>query len=181
MCYFFQNFYLGFVKKLKQSGKGDIQHHKEIPEPSVRKLNELLILLQKIMNCKNKDDTEYKMLISKLPKGYQDSYHKLLQWSMIYVILFAFARRASEGVDALTTRHFEKVYDEENTIISLKLCIKLSKIISKFRFFFLFLKSFLIRINYKFTKLFFSICIKGVTVNVWKTEGFCHLLILKMG
>ena len=32
---------------------------------------------------------------------------------MIYVILFAFARRASEGVDALTTRHFEKVYDEE--------------------------------------------------------------------
>ena len=65
------------------------------------------------MNCKNKDDFEYKKLISKLPKGYQDSYHKLLQWSMIYVILFAFARRASEGVDALSTRHFEKVYDEE--------------------------------------------------------------------
>ena len=101
------------MKKLKQSGKGDTQHHKEIPESSVRKLNELLILLQKIMNCKQKGGTTYQELVSKLPKNFQDSYHRLLQWSVIYVILFAFARRASEGVDALTKKHFEKFYDEE--------------------------------------------------------------------
>ena len=111
-----QNFYLGFVKKLKQAGKGDTQHREEIPDAAFQKLMELMILIQKIMRCKEKNSPEYQDLISQLPEAYRDSYHKILQWLVIFEILFTFGKRAVEGIADFTKSTFEKLYNEENDV-----------------------------------------------------------------
>ena len=109
----FQNFYAGFIKKLKSEGRGDTEHRKEIPTSSLKVIMDLLRLLQEILRCEDKKTPEYRNLIEKLPKDYQDSYHILIQKGVVYLLISLFGRRARENTDALTKAHFEKMYDEE--------------------------------------------------------------------
>ena len=75
-----------------------------------------MVLMQKIMKCRDIDTSEYVELISELPEDFQDSYHRLLRWLVMFELLFCFAKRAVEGVDKLTKSHFEKLFDEENNV-----------------------------------------------------------------
>ena len=110
----FQNFYAGYIKRLKSSGKGDTDHRQEIPQSSLDAIMDLLILLQKILRIKNKKSPEYHNLVSKLPEDYKNDYHFLMQKGMVFMILSLFARRAKEGMDKLTKSHFEKKYCDQN-------------------------------------------------------------------
>ena len=116
LIFSFQNYYLGFKKKLKAAGRGDPKHNEEIPKSSLVKIMDLLKKLQATFRAaKNfgKDSAEYKKLVAELPDGYQDRYHFLLQYAAGYLLLSLFARRGREGIDTLTKKHFEKVFDEE--------------------------------------------------------------------
>ena len=108
-----QNFYAGFIKKSKSEGKGDTDHRKEIPKSSLEAIMNLMKLLQEILRC-DKNSPKYKELVEKLPEGYQDYSHFLVQKVMVYILLSLIGRRGREGLDSLTKSHFEKMFDEEN-------------------------------------------------------------------
>ena len=110
---FFQNFYVQFVKKLKTVGKGETNHRPPAANSSIQSINELAMLLQEIMECKDKNTDEYRELIKKLPEGYQNCYHVLVLKVVIYIVLILFARRAKERLDTLTKAHYVKKYDDE--------------------------------------------------------------------
>ena len=65
------------------------------------------------MVCPTKASKEYKSLIGKLPKVYQNSYNKLLQYGAYMIIGLHFAKRANKGMDKLTNMHFQKFFDED--------------------------------------------------------------------
>ena len=119
LIFSFQNYYLGFKKKLKAAGRGDPKHNEEIPKSSLDRIMVLLRKLQAIFRAaKNfgKNSAEYKKAVAELAEladGYQNRYHFLLQYAAGYLLLSLFARRGREGIDTLTKKHFEKVFDEE--------------------------------------------------------------------
>ena len=66
------------------------------------------------MSPKDKISPDYQKLVAKLPKGYENCYHFLIQYGVVFIVLSLFGRRAREGIDFLTKSHFQKKYDEEN-------------------------------------------------------------------
>ena len=54
MILFFQLFWGGYLKELKDQGRLDTTHKEEIPTSSMVKLQELLVLLQNIQQCPKK-------------------------------------------------------------------------------------------------------------------------------
>lgn len=48
---------------------------------------------------KEKDYEKYKNLIKQLPNGYENEYHRLLQYGMLVIICLHFARRGGEGIN----------------------------------------------------------------------------------
>ena len=111
---FLQNFYIGYARKLKFLGRGDTSHRQQIPDSSMDAIMGLLRLLQGILRCKDKEDKpEYRDLVEKLPTGYEDIYHFLIQYAIVFQILSLFGKRAKEGIDTLTKGHFEKKYDDK--------------------------------------------------------------------
>ena len=115
-CLFFQNFWNGYILRLKAEGKADTQHTEAIPQESQDSIMDLIVLLQAIMGCKDKDTEEYRNLVSKLPEQYQDCYHFLMQYALYYIFAFLYARRGAQGIDLLSKSHFEKLWDEDNKI-----------------------------------------------------------------
>ena len=68
----------------------------------MKKIREHLILYNKIMEAKMKedqteDDPQYLELIDQLPKAYRNSYHRLLQWGFQFIVMGNTAKRAREG------------------------------------------------------------------------------------
>ena len=98
---------------MKANSKGDTQHREEIPTDSWESIMDLLKILQAIMRSK-KDTPEYMENVKKLPLEYQDSYHFLMHYAIIFLLLALFARRGREGIDSLTKSHFEKKFDKKN-------------------------------------------------------------------
>ena len=90
-------FWSGYLKELKNLGRNDVTHNKEIPRSSVIKINENLALLLKLMQCDKNDRVKYNNLVQQLPLEYQDDYHKLLQFGTFYIIGMHFAKRGKEG------------------------------------------------------------------------------------
>ena len=93
----FQKFWGGYVKELKSQGRWDEDHKDEIPAPTMARLQEILVLLQKIMLCEKKTCAEYKSLVSQLPESYKNNYHRLIQCGGYMIVGLQFARRANEG------------------------------------------------------------------------------------
>jgi hypothetical protein len=51
------------------------------------------------MECdKKKENKKYKNLVQQLPNGYENEYHRLLQYGMMVIICLHFARRGGEGI-----------------------------------------------------------------------------------
>ena len=94
-------------------------------------LQKLLVVLQKIMDCPDKDSLEYKELIKDLPMGYEKSYHRLIQYGAIMIICLHTGRRGREGIDELTKSHFMKKTTEEDGVHYAKIKGELSKNHSK--------------------------------------------------
>ena len=76
----------------------DTTHNDEIPADSMYKLQALLVVLQQIMECEDKKSTEYEYLMTKLPEGYRNSYHRLLQYGAMFILCLHCARRGREGM-----------------------------------------------------------------------------------
>ena len=73
----------------------------------------MLVILQAIMEIKDKDSIEYQTLVDKLPTAYRDTYHKLIQKGMQFIFMSLLAKRGREGIDKVQKNDFEKCYDED--------------------------------------------------------------------
>ena len=88
----FKLFWTGYIRTLKKKGLGDTKHNKEIPKGHLVKINELLILLHKVMNGEAFliDDTKsppvktsnpsYVDLLDQLPKKLDEKGKKYIIW-----------------------------------------------------------------------------------------------------
>ena len=106
----FQSFFNGLLGKLKQEGYGSTAHHDEIDEESQRRIEDLLVLLQTIMETK-KDDPKYKELIKKLPVEWRSKYHYLIQWGAQYLLMLHTAKRGREvNIHSFTLINFLEMF-----------------------------------------------------------------------
>ena len=102
---------------MKSEGRADTKHNDPIDEDTEEKLNDLMALLQKVMEEKDRTSENYKKLLLDLAclvPGYENSWHKLVQWCMMYIIMKYHARRGREGMDELKKCSFAKTYDAKN-------------------------------------------------------------------
>ena len=99
---------------MKSEGRADTKHNDPIDEDTEEKLNDLMALIQKIMEEKDRTSENYKKLLLDLPAGYQNSWHKLASWCIMYIIMKYHARRGREGMNMLKKSSFVKTYDAKN-------------------------------------------------------------------
>jgi hypothetical protein len=105
--------YGGLIKKLKNDGKTVTIHTKEIPKLALVKMFKMLDTLHHLITV-DKNGQEYADLVKQVPPEYQDKYHYLLQWGIMFILALHYCRRAREGIDSLTKHHIEKQKDEES-------------------------------------------------------------------
>ena len=120
---FFQEFHKGYLKEeLKRKGRADTRHNRPLENPSLIKIQELLVLLLKLMKSdKAHIDAsdispgflDYYALKAQLPEQYRDNWHTLLPYASMWLISLLTGRRAREGLDQLKKADFAKFYDEE--------------------------------------------------------------------
>jgi hypothetical protein len=115
-------FWSGYLKELKNLGRNDVTHNEEIPRSSIIKINEILAVLLKLMQCDKGDQVKYRNLVQELPLEYQDDYHRLLQCGTFYVIGMHFAKRGKEGKSSNDIAIFVSSLKNQKTIgfISIK-------------------------------------------------------------
>ena len=106
----FNNFYSGFIKKLKRAGKADTRHNPEIPAHTQRTLHILFGHLQGVLNAR--DCHEYEQMLQNLPEKCRDNYHDLLQKAVMYIVIMFDCRRGLEGLAAMERNFFCKKWDE---------------------------------------------------------------------
>ena len=97
----FQQFWGGYIKELKEEGRNDTSHNKEIPPASLIEIIMMLSLLQQIMECDKSRHLEYQSLIQKLPQDYKNTYHRLIQYGAMFIVCMHTARRGREGIGKL--------------------------------------------------------------------------------
>jgi hypothetical protein len=104
-CQKFTAFYKGFVKTLKKNGKGDTKHRVEIPNHSLVKLNNMLILICDLMATKDK--LKMVNLLAGLPPQNRSNFHYLTQWGALYILMSQTAKRGREGLDEFKKEYLE--------------------------------------------------------------------------
>jgi hypothetical protein len=121
----YNKFMKGLLKDLKQNGKGDVQHKDPIDGDTLAKIYQLFQLVQEAY--KSRGEADYLEKLGKIPKEYQDCYHRLMQMGAQFVLQMAEAKRAREGLhdmkkDALTLfedrkthfKYFQKTVGEKS-------------------------------------------------------------------
>ena len=93
-----QSFYKGFIKELKSLGRADTRHNDAIDEVTEGKIDDLLSLLQKLMEEKDKSSQRYKNLVLCLPESHREDWHRLAQYGVMYICVKYCARRGREGI-----------------------------------------------------------------------------------
>ena len=127
----FNEFYSGWMKKLKQEGKGDTTHRPDIPAASLKKIHELAKLLHELVTG-NPDDESYQELMEQVPilpddKGNDKGHHYLTQNVIMFLVCHYLARRGREGLDQLKKTHFELLNDDEGNYYYKKVVGEASK------------------------------------------------------
>lgn len=82
----FDRFWKSFLVKLKGHGKGDTNHHEEIPTASLAAIYELLQVLSDLM-VMDENDSGFRSRIVKIPKEHRESYHYLAQYGFLFIVL----------------------------------------------------------------------------------------------
>ena len=79
----FHRFYRGFIHTLKDDGKADTQHHREIPASIIQKIYTLMKLLHQLI-VKSPSDPKYDLLLEEIPQNFKGKHHYLLQYGKNY-------------------------------------------------------------------------------------------------
>ena len=108
------------TKELKAAGKADTNHNEPIEEETEDRINDLLALVQKIMEEKDTESENFKNLVESLPEEYHQTWHKIAQWGVMFLIMKNCARRAREGIDIMTKDHFEKRFESKTNLYAWK-------------------------------------------------------------
>ena len=113
----FNEFYSGWMKKLKTEGKGDITHRPDIPAISLKKIHELGKILHELITG-DPEHESYQELMDQVPAnpdnaGNDKGFHYLCQNVVIFLFCHYLARRGREGLDMLKKCHFDLQNDGE--------------------------------------------------------------------
>ena len=85
----FCKFYKGYMKKLKIEGKGEkVSISTPIPNADLAKINQFLVYLHSVMNGTTSD-------LSRIPQGYEQKYHSLVQKGLIFILFSFYPRKSS--------------------------------------------------------------------------------------
>ena len=79
----FHSFYRGLILTLKNGGKADTEHHREIPAGIIEKIYSLLAILHQVM-IKNPAECDYDELLQQIPEKYRGKHHYLTQYGKIF-------------------------------------------------------------------------------------------------
>ena len=99
------------MKELKAMGLGDTKHNEPLCSVTHSKINNLLALIQKIMEEKDKNSENFQNLLLQLPGKYRNDWHRLAMFGVMFIIMINLARRAREGINEMTKDTFEKKLD----------------------------------------------------------------------
>ena len=121
-------FFKGYIKTLKAEGRADTVHNPPLEDESHERINNLLAHLQIMMEIEDKTSDEFQSLLNFVPDGYEEDWHKLVQWGVIFLIIIHHGRRAREGIDSLKKDAFEPIYNAAtDTWVIVKTIGELSK------------------------------------------------------
>ena len=104
------------------NGRFNTVHHKSLLSSSSVKIQRLLALLTRMMQCEKSGENCH-TLSKSLPEAYQECWHRLLPFGAIYVINFLTGRRALEGLQFMTKDTFQKKYDVESKTYAYEMVI----------------------------------------------------------
>lgn len=94
---------------LAKEGRSETKHHDEVDPETMRKIYNLLSLLEDLM--KSRGAPEYESKLAKLPAEHHADVHKLLQWGAMFILNMFEVRRGSEGMESLEVQHFKVFKD----------------------------------------------------------------------
>ena len=106
----FTGFWITYCKAL---GKTD--HRPPIQKDHLKKLYELLSILQNLMEL-NENDEMFEATLMKLPIEWQTKYHYLVMYGAIMILVFQFTRRGEEGLENLTKHQVLRLIDNESGV-----------------------------------------------------------------
>ena len=72
------------------------------------------------MEEKDSESENFKNLVKSLPDEYHQTWHRIAQWGVMYLIMKNCARRAREGFDIMTKDHFEKRFCSKSKLYAWK-------------------------------------------------------------
>lgn len=104
------DFFMGYDKTLKEAGKADTKHTEEIPASTMDAIYILFGKVLKVLECRGTD--AYDDALEQLPDNYQDTYHELLQMSVIFSIMSFDIRRGREGLCKMTKDTYVKKFND---------------------------------------------------------------------
>ena len=96
-------------KMLANNGRSETKHHDEVDPETMRKIYNLLSLLQNLMESRG--TPEYEKKLAELPAEHHGDIHKLLQWGAMFILNMFEVRRGSEGMETLEVQHFKVFKD----------------------------------------------------------------------
>ena len=72
------------------------------------------------MEEKDSESENFKNLVKSLPDEYHQTWHRIAQWGVMYLIMKNCARRGREGFDIMTKDHFEKRFCSKSKLYAWK-------------------------------------------------------------
>ena len=100
-------------KGIKEDGRGETEHHPEIPSETLDAIWSLCGKLEKLLEAKfNLDQSGYNEALRNLPEKWRNNWHNLLRICIQFIVTMFDIRRGVEGIETLTKEHFQ--FFEEN-------------------------------------------------------------------
>ena len=97
-----------FIEFFHRQGKGEIEHHKEIPEDTLNAIWDLCAKLEYLLEARDSENYEaYMEALDQIPFAWKHKYHELLRICIQFLLTLLDIRRGNEGLELLTKEHFE--------------------------------------------------------------------------
>ena len=91
-----------------RKGRGEVEHHSEIPSDTLDAIWDLCAKLEKVLEArKSQNEAEYLEALEKIPADWRLKYNELLRICIQFLITLLDVRRGNEGLELLTKQHFK--------------------------------------------------------------------------
>ena len=101
----------GVQKDIKKQGRGETDHKRPMGKNDLSKIFKFITQITKLFQARGTE--EFSTLLKEIPMEYRNDYHRLLQWSVQFVLSLFDIRRGREGLDELKVQHYIKQHNQE--------------------------------------------------------------------